>query len=99
MYAKLINGAFIAAPSKLHVGRTIVYNPSAAQYLADGWKPVIYTAEPETAPGYYAEPSWVDDGDSIVQTWTIVEEPADMNIPDDEAFAILIGEDVRQQEG
>lgn len=93
MYAKLINGAFHPAPNKLHVGKTIVYNPSAAQYLADGWKPVVYTDMPETEPGFYAESSWEDDGTSIVQVWTVVEEPADMDIPDDEAFQIIMGVD------
>lgn len=91
MYAKLINGALIVAPRKLPIGSTIVYNPSEDMLLAEGYKPVVYTAEPETEPGYYAESRWEDQGDSIVQVWTIVEEPADMDIPDEEAFSIIMG--------
>lgn len=93
MYAKLIEGAFYPAPSKLHVGKTIVYNPSEAVLLADGYKPVVYTDMPETEPGFYAESSWEDDGTSIVQVWTVVEEPADADIPDEEAFGIIMGID------
>lgn len=91
MYAKIENGAFIVAPRKLPIGRTIVYNPSEAQLLAAGYKPVIYTDMPETESGFYAESSWNDDGTSIVQTWTILEEPADTDISDEEAFSILMG--------
>lgn len=93
MYAKLINGALRPAPYKLKVGTNIVWNPTAEMLLADGWKPVTYTAEPATEPGFYAESSWDEQTDSIVQVWTIVEEPADMDIPDDEALSILMGVD------
>lgn len=91
MYAKIENGAFIVAPRKLPVGKTIVYNPSEAQLLAAGYKPVVYTDMPEVETGFYAESSWEDNGEAIVQTWTIIEEPADMDIPDDEAFNIIMG--------
>lgn len=91
MYAKLIEGAFYPAPRKLPVGSTIVYNPSEDMLLAEDYKPVVYTAEPETEPGYYAESHWEDDGESIVQVWEVIEEPADIDIPDEEAFSIIMG--------
>ncbi len=91
MYAKLLNGAFIPAPRKLKLNDTIVFNPSEVQLALEGYKPVTYTPMPTVESGFYAESGWEDNGESIVQTWTVLEEPADMDIPDEEAFSILMG--------
>lgn len=35
-------------------------------------KPIVETAAPEAPEGHEMEPSWRDDGERIVQTWTAV---------------------------
>lgn len=93
MYAKLIDGALHIAPNKLIVDDTQVWNASASEYLAQGWKEVVFTEQPENPPtGYYYESGWEDRTDVIVQTWTLAELPDD--IGDEEAFSIIFGEEL-----
>ena len=89
MYAKLINGALQRAPRKLPGDGTIVYNPPAEMYLAAGYKPVTFTEAPEAPEGYYYESGWEETAEAIVQTWTLVQEPDD--IDEVEAFDIIFG--------
>ena len=90
MYGKLIDGNLDVAPKKLPGEGTVVYNPPAEMYLAAGYKPVTYTPEPGDPPaGYAYEPGWEETEDEIVQTWTLVELPDDVD--EAEAFEILFG--------
>lgn len=89
MYAKLIDGALNIAPKKLPGDGTTVYNPPAEMYLAQGWKPVQYTDPPEAPEGYYYESGWEEQTDAIMQTWTLVPMPDD--IDDAEAYNIIFG--------
>lgn len=89
MYGKLIDGNLQIAPKKLPGDGTIVYNPPAEMYLAQGWKPVQFTDEPEAPSGYYYESGWEEQSDAIVQTWTLVELPDD--IDEAEAYDIIFG--------
>ena len=89
MYAKLIDGALQIAPKKLPGDGTIVYNPPAEMYAAQGWKPVQYTDPPEAPSGYYYESGWEETAEAIVQTWTLTPLPDD--IDEAEAYDIIFG--------
>lgn len=89
MYAKLIDGNLQIAPKKLPGDGTIVYNPPAEMYLEQGWKPVTFTDEPEAPAGYYYESGWEEQTDAIVQVWTLVPMPDD--IDEAEAYNIIFG--------
>jgi len=89
MYGKLIDGNLRIAPKVLHGEGTIVYNPHAGMYLAQGWKPVEFTKAPEAQDGFYYESGWEEQPDAIVQTWTLTPLPDD--IDDSEALEILLG--------
>lgn len=89
MYAKLIDGNLKIAPKKLPGDGTIVYNPPAEMYTNQGWKPVQLTDAPEAPSGCCYESGWEEQADAIVQTWTLVPMPDD--IDDAEAFDIIFG--------
>ena len=89
MYAKLIDEEFVIAPKVLPGEGVNVWNPPAEMYLAQGWKPVVFTDEPEAPSGYYYESGWSEDEDEIVQTWTLTPLPDD--IDEAEAYDIIFG--------
>lgn len=89
MYGKLNDGNLTIAPRKLNGDGVVVYNPPAEMYLAAGYKPVEFTDSPEAPEGYTYESAWEETAGSIVQTWTLVPLPDD--IDDAEAFDIIFG--------
>jgi hypothetical protein len=89
MYAKLIDGDLNIAPKKLPGDGTIVYNPPADMYLAEGYRPVTFTDAPEASEGYYYESGWEETEEAIVQTWTLTPLPDD--IDEREAYGIIFG--------
>lgn len=89
MYGKLINGNLTIAPRKLNGDGVVVYNPPEAMYRAQDYKPVEFTDAPEAPEGYTYESGWEETADSIVQTWTLVPLPDD--IDDAEAYNIIFG--------
>jgi len=89
MYAKLIDGVLSTAPKKLPGDGVIVYNPPAEMYLEQGWKPVTFVDPPEAPAGYYCESGWEEREDTIMQTWTLVPLPED--IDEREAYNIIFG--------
>ena len=92
MYGKFIDDILRFAPKKLNGNGVIVYNPPEEMYLEQGWKPVIFTDQPNDPPaGYIYEAHWEEQEDSIIQVWELVELPDD--IDDDEAFGIIFGGD------
>lgn len=92
MYAKLINGNLTIAPKMLVIGSTKVWNATAEQYAAAGYKPVEFTEMPEAPEGYYYESGWEEQETAIVQTWTMVELPPD-EMSAEEALEIILGGD------
>lgn len=88
MYGKLIDSNLQIAPKKLIINDTQVWNASDADYLAQGWLPVVFTESPEALTGYYYESGWEEENNTITQTWTLVELPE----PDaDEILNIILG--------
>ena len=74
-YAKLVNNYPSYAPRRMRIGSVVVYNPTDAQLLAEGFLPVIETPAPETDEQHYATPHWAEQNNQIVQSWTIEEVP------------------------
>lgn len=92
MYAQLINGILRPAPKKVTVEESTIYNPTGETLEALGYFPVEYTAMPDDAQeGYHYESGWQQGADSIIQTWTLIED--DDEITDDEALMIILGEE------
>ena len=90
IYAKIIDGQLNYAPKMLVIGDSKVWNAPGEMYLAQGWKPLVYTAAPEAPTGYHYEASWDEQETEIVQVWTLVEDPDD--IDEYEAWNIIFGE-------
>jgi len=84
-YAKLISGCPSYAPRRMRVGSVIVYNPTGAQLLAEGYLPVVETPMPETDAQHYAEPHWTERGGQIVQSW-VAEEIEQPPMTDEDAL-------------
>lgn len=92
MYGKLINGELYGAPKSLPGDGVNVWNPPEEMYLAQGWKPVTFNDPPDDPPeGYTYESGWEETTDEIIQTWTLVEAPDD--IDEAEAWEIIFGGD------
>lgn len=89
MYGKLVDGNLTIAPRKLNGDGVVVYNPTEAMYREQGWKPVEFTDAPEAPGGYTYESGWEETAESIVQTWTLVPLPDEVD--DAEAFDIIFG--------
>lgn len=89
MYGKLNDGNLTIAPRKLNGDGVIVYNPPAEMYREQGWKPITFTDAPEAPEGYTYESAWEEQDESIVQTWTLVPLPDD--IDEAEAYNIIFG--------
>lgn len=81
-YAKLLNDYPSYAPRRLRIGSVIVYNPTDAQLLSEGYLPVIETLMPDVDAQHYAAPHWSEQNNQIVQSWTVEEIP----ITDEEAL-------------
>ena len=90
MYAKLENNFLKWAPKSLIINDAKVWNASEAEYIAQGWFPVIRTDAPVTEEGYYAESHYEQEVNQIVQKWEIkVAEPSA-----EELLAIITGDSV-----
>ena len=89
MYAKLKDGNFVEAPRKLEINGNWVWNAPSEAYLAQGWKAVRFTDEPEPIEGYYWQSGWTETETEIVQTWT--QEPLPDDVDEAEAFDIIFG--------
>ena len=86
MYAKIENGTLIPASHRITLSGMQIFNPTSDHLTQAGYKPVTETPMPEDpAPeGQHYEASYADSGDTITQSWTLVEneevEPAGRTI-------------------
>ena len=51
-------------------GGMVYANPTDAQLMAAGYKPLITAEPPELREGYYAVDTYTETDEAIVQTWT-----------------------------
>lgn len=80
MLGKLIDGNLTYPPHRIVLNGMQIFNPTEEQLMQAGYKPIIETSMPEDpAPeGQHYEASYTDSGDTITQSWVLVEdEPVD----------------------
>lgn len=94
MYAKLVNGTLRSAPKTVNYNGNTILNPPDSVLLELGYSPVTYTDMPLDAPdGQYYESHWEQTDTEIVQVWTLVDNPAELEpeLSVDEALNIIMG--------
>jgi hypothetical protein len=90
-YAKLINSIPTYAPNPILHNGLWYGNPPPEVYLAEGYKPVTYTDQPEPqGVGWYVE-TWTESDDAIVQGWEWHEATDEDEISPEEALDMLLG--------
>lgn len=89
-YGKLIEGGLVLAPNPIVIDDRQIGNPPSETYISAGYKPIFYNDPPTVEPGYIAVPGWEEQAVEIVQTWTVEEEPDEVDA--DRAMEILFEE-------
>lgn len=75
MLGKIIDGKLTYPPHKIILGDMQIFNPADEQLISAGYKPIIETPMPDDAPeGQHYEAQYTDSGDSITQSWVLVED-------------------------
>lgn len=75
MYAKLENETLIPAPHRIVLSGMQIFNPTPDHLTHAGYKLVTETPMPDDAPeGQHYEASYADSGDTITQSWVLVED-------------------------
>lgn len=90
-YAKLIDGHPVYAPNPIFVNGMRTGNPPPEVYLANGYKPVNYTEQPESQGVGWWEETWAETDEAIVQGWSWHEATDEDEISDTEAMDMLMG--------
>ena len=93
MHAKLQNGCIRSAPKTIVLDGRTINNPLPEELEQLGYKPVVYTDMPtEVTEGKHWESEWVE-GDKIVQTWTLTDDPVypEPELSAEEALNIIMG--------
>lgn len=73
-YAKIENGTLTYPSHRIVLGGMQIFNPTEAQLMQAGWKTITETAMPDDAPeGWHYEAVYTD-GETITQSWALVED-------------------------
>lgn len=77
MLGKIIDGVLTYPPHRIVLDGMQIFNPTEEQLMQSGYKPIIETAMPEDpAPdGQHYESKYTDAGDTIMQSWVLVDNP------------------------
>lgn len=75
-YGKIENDTLIPAPHRIVLSGMQIFNPTTDHLTQAGYKPVTETPIPEDpAPdGQHYEPTYSDSGDTITQSWVLMED-------------------------
>ena len=78
MLGKIIDGVLTYPPHRIILNGMQIFNPTAEQLMQAGWKTVTETPIPEEpAPeGQHYEAQYTDAGDTIMQSWVLVDDEA-----------------------
>lgn len=79
MLGKIIDGVLTYPPHRIILNGMQIFNPTEDQLMQAGWKTITETPMPEEpAPeGQHYEAQYTDSGDTITQSWVLVEgDPA-----------------------
>jgi len=74
-HAKLEKGQIIYSPPGIVIDGMKIINPSAAQLIELGYKPVVFTEPPTPQEGYGVSCAWEENETEIYQVWEEVELP------------------------
>lgn len=79
MLGKIIDGVLTYPPHRIILNGMQIFNPTDEQLMQAGWKTVTETPIPEdpASEGQHYEAQYTDSGDTITQSWILVDdEPA-----------------------
>ena len=76
MLGKIIDGVLTYPPNRIVLNGMQIFNPTSNQLIQAGYKPITETPMPEKpAPeGQHYESKYTDAGDTITQSWVLVED-------------------------
>lgn len=75
MLGKIIDGNLTHPPHRIVLNGMQIFNPTEEQLMQDGYKIITETPMPDDAPeGLHYEAQYTDSGDSITQSWVLVED-------------------------
>lgn len=76
MLGKIIDGKLTYPPHRIVLDGMQIFNPTEEQLISAGYKTITETDMPEEpAPeGQHYEAMYTDMGDTILQSWTLVED-------------------------
>ena len=77
MLGKIIDGKLTYPPHRIILNGMQIFNPTEDQLIQVGYKPITETPVPdEPAPeGQHYESKYTDAGDTITQSWVLVDNP------------------------
>ena len=77
MLGKIIDGVLTYPPHRIVLDGMQTFNPTQEQLMQAGWKTVTETPIPEdpASEGQHYEAQYTDDGDTITQSWVLVDNP------------------------
>lgn len=73
-YAKLINGYPSYAPNPIIYNGNYIGNPPIFVYEEKGYKPLVYTPQPDTEGDKYYIATWTETENEIIQGWEKIED-------------------------
>lgn len=79
MLGKIIDGKLTYPPHRIILNGMQIFNPTEEQLMQAGWKTITETPMPEdpSPDGQHYEAKYTDAGDTITQSWVLVDdEPA-----------------------
>ena len=76
MLGKIIDGNLTYPPHRIVLNGMQIFNPTEEQLIQDGYKIITETPMPEDQPpeGQHYEAQYTDSGDSITQSWILVQD-------------------------
>ena len=76
MLGKIIDGNLTYPPHRIVLNGTQIFNPTEEQLMQDGYKIITETPMPEdpSPEGQHYEAQYTDTGDSITQSWILVQD-------------------------
>ena len=76
MLGKITDGILAYPPNRIVLSGMQIFNPTDEQLMQVGYKPIIETVMPEDpAPkGQHYEAQHTDSGDTITQSWVLVDD-------------------------
>lgn len=76
MLGKIIDGKLTYPPHRIILNGMQIFNPTETQLISAGYKLIVETDMPDDAPdGQHYEAQYTDAGDTITQSWVLVDNP------------------------